>query len=54
MKISRVSRIVRLAKIQNKIVKSIVEMLKINQAFERLTLLSLVFMVLVHVVSCLW
>jgi hypothetical protein len=54
IKITRMTRVVRIAKIQNKFVKSIVEMLKINAAFERLTLLSLVFLVLVHVVSCLW
>ncbi len=54
IKISRMSRIVRIAKIENKFVKSIIEKLKINQAFERLTLLSFIFLVLVHVASCLW
>jgi hypothetical protein len=35
-------------------VRGMVEMLKINAAFERLTFFAFIFFVLVHVVSCIW
>ena len=47
-------KILRIAKINNKFVRGMVEMLKINAAFERLTFFAFIFFVLVHVVSCIW
>ena len=54
IKITRLMKILRIAKINNKFVRAMVEMLKINASFERLMFFAFIFFVLVHVVSCIW
>ena len=47
-------RLLKIARVRNNLVKNISEVLKIGVGFERLLLLFVVFLVLVHVLGCLW
>jgi len=47
-------RVLKIVQLNNKFIKNLGEMLKINAGFERLIFLSLLFFVLEHVVACIW
>ena len=56
-KIIRMTRLVKMLKIvkeRNKLVKYLNEVLKIGIGFERLLFLMLIFLILQHIVACLW
>lgn len=56
-KLIRMTRLVRMLKIvkeRNKLVKYLSEILKIGVGFERLLFFVLIFLILCHIVACLW
>jgi len=54
IKMSRLVRMLKIVKDRNKLVKYLNEVLKIGIGFERLLFFLLIFLVLCHVVSCIW
>lgn len=54
IRMTKMVRLLKIAKVRNKLVKNISEVLKIGVGFERLLFLMVIFMVLIHVISCLW
>jgi hypothetical protein len=54
IKMARMAKVLKIAKIKNKFMKNMVEMLKISAGFERLMILAIVFLLLQHVVCCIW
>ena len=56
-KIIRMAKMVRLfkiAKVRDKLVKNFSEIFKIEQNYERLIFLLLIFLIMIHVIACLW
>lgn len=47
-------RLLKIAKVQNKMVKDLNDVLKIGVGFERMVFLLITFLLLVHVASCIW
>jgi hypothetical protein len=54
IRMTRLVRILRIVKDRNKLVKYLNEILKIGIGFERLVFFILIFLVLCHIVCCLW
>jgi voltage-gated potassium channel len=54
IRLTKMVRILKIVQLNNKFIKNLSEMLRINAGFERLIFLALLFFVLEHVVSCLW
>jgi cyclic nucleotide gated channel alpha 1 len=54
IKMARMAKVLKIAKIKNKFMKNMVDMLKISAGFERLMILAIVFLLLQHVVCCIW
>ena len=54
VKIMRLVRVLKIVKEKNKFVKYINEALKISAGFERLLFFILFFLVICHIVACLW
>jgi len=51
---TKMVRMLKIVQIRNKLVKNLSEMLQIGVGSERLIFLSFIFMVLFHVVACVW
>lgn len=47
-------RLIKMAKVQNQLMKNLQEILKIGVGMERLFFLLMVFLLFVHITSCLW
>ena len=54
IKMTRLVRMLKIVKERNKLVKYLNEILKIGIGFERLLFFILIFLVLCHIVACLW
>ena len=54
IRMTKMIRLLKLAKVRNKLVKDISETLKIGVGVERLTFLTIIFLLLIHVIACLW
>lgn len=54
IKMTRLVRMLKIVKERNKLVKYLNEILKIGIGFERLLFLLLIFLVMCHIVACLW
>lgn len=54
IRMTKMVRLLKIAKVRNKLVKNFSEVLKIGVGFERLLFLMVIFIVLIHVISCLW
>jgi hypothetical protein len=54
LRMIKMVRLLKVARVRNNIVKNLSEALKIGVGFERLLLLFIIFIVLVHVLGCLW
>lgn len=54
IRMTKMVRLLKIAKIRNKLVKNLTEALKISVGFERLLFLMVIFVVLLHVIGCLW
>ena len=54
LRMIKMVRLLKVARVRNNIVKNLSEALKIGVGFERLLLLFIIFLVLVHVLGCLW
>lgn len=47
-------RLIKMAKVQNQLMKNLQEILKIGVGMERLFFLLMIFLLFVHIISCLW
>lgn len=54
IKMTKLSRILKVIKERNTISKYLNEVFKVSVGFERLTFFALIFVILVHIVSCFW
>lgn len=54
IRMTKLVRLLKIAKVRNKLYKNLSEVLKIGVGFERLMFLFVIFMLLVHVIACLW
>jgi hypothetical protein len=54
LRMIKMVRLLKVARVRNNIVKNLSEALKIGVGFERLLLLFIIFIVLVHVLGCIW
>ena len=54
LRMIKMVRLLKVARVRNNIVKNLSEALKIGVGFERLLLLFIIFIVLVHILGCLW
>ena len=54
IKMTRLVRVLRIVKERNRLVKYLNEILKIGIGFERLVFFILMFIVICHIVACLW
>ena len=54
VRIAKLSRLIRFLKIQNKMMKQLVDLLKIGAGFERIVFLLVCFFILQHVTACIW
>lgn len=54
LKLTRLLKVVRLMKDQSKILNSISSILPVSRGFERLYYFLLIFLVMCHIISCLW
>ena len=54
LRIIKMVRLLKVARVRNNIIKNMSEALKIGIGFERLFLLFIIFIVLVHVLGCFW
>lgn len=54
LRMIKMVRLLKVARVRNNIMKNLSEALKIGVGFERLLLLFIIFIVLVHVLGCLW
>ena len=54
IRLIKLVRLLKIAKVRNRIVKNLSEALKIGVGFERLVFLTLLFILLVHVIGCVW
>ncbi len=54
IKMARMAKVLKIAKIKNKFMKNMIEMLKISAGFERLMIMAIMFLLLQHVVCCIW
>ena len=54
VKLSRIMRVLKVFKENNKLMKFMLKFLKIGMGMERLLFLFLMFVVVLHVISCLW
>ena len=54
VRMARIINLIKMGKIKNTLLKSMGNVLKIGIGLERLMLLLLKFIILVHVISCIW
>lgn len=54
LKLARLLRVARLLKDKSKILKSIANLLRVSPGYERLIYFLLIFLVMCHIISCLW
>lgn len=54
IKLTRLLRVLKIVKEKSKLLKYIRDILKIGAGFERLFFLTVMFMIIVHIVSCMW
>ena len=54
IKITRLVRMLKIVKERNKLVKYLSEILKIGVGFERLMFFVVLFLIVCHIVACLW
>lgn len=54
IKMTRLVRMLKIVKERNKLVKYLTEILKIGVGFERLLFFVLIFLILCHIIACLW
>jgi hypothetical protein len=54
IRMMKMVRLIKVAKVRNQLVKNLQEILKIEEGVERMIFLMMVFLVLVHVISCFW
>ena len=54
VRMTKIVKIIRIIKINNKLAKSLADILKIGAGTERLIYLLLIFLTLQHVTACLW
>ena len=54
IRMMKMVRLIKVAKVRNQLVKNLQEILKIQEGIERLIFLMMVFLILVHVISCFW
>ena len=54
IKLTRLLRILKIVKERSKLLKYVQELMKIGIGFERLFFFVLIFLILCHIVSCLW
>mmetsp|Transcript_36132 Transcript_36132/g.55486 ORF Transcript_36132/g.55486 Transcript_36132/m.55486 type:complete len:105 (+) Transcript_36132:99-413(+) len=54
IKLTRLLRILKIMKERNKLLKYVQDFMKIGIGFERLFFFIFIFLVLCHIVSCLW
>lgn len=54
VRMTKIARILKIVKERKKLVKYFNEMIKIGLGFERLFFLMVIFIVLCHIVACLW
>ena len=51
---AKMVRLFKIAKVRDKLVKNFSEIFKIEQHYERLVFLLLIFLIMIHVIACLW
>ena len=54
IRMTKLARIIKIVKVQNKMVKYLVEAMKITAGFERIVCLIIIFFILQHCTACLW
>ena len=54
LRLIKLVRLLKLGKSQNNLFSKVKEFLHISVAFERLTMFTLVFAMICHIVACLW
>jgi len=54
LRFTKMIRILKIVQIKNKFVKNLTERLQISVGYERLMFFGICFLVLEHVVTCLW
>jgi hypothetical protein len=54
IKMTRLVRMLKIVKERNKLVKYLGEILKIGVGFERLMFFVLIFLMMCHIIACLW
>ena len=54
VKLTRLLRVFKILKNKNKVLKMFQDLLKVSIGFERLFFFVLMFLILVHIVTCLW
>ena len=54
IKMTRLVRMLKIVKERNKLVKALTEILRIGVGFERLLFFILIFLIMCHIVACLW
>jgi hypothetical protein len=54
IRMTKMIRLLKFAKVRSKLVKDLTTKLKIGVGFERLMFLMVIFLLLVHVIGCLW
>jgi hypothetical protein len=54
VRLTKLVRLIKVLKVKNNLFKSLIETLKIGAGFERMTVLTITFFILQHVVACLW
>lgn len=54
IRMTKMVRLLKIAKVRNKLVKDLSEMLKIGVGFERLLFLLVIFLLMIHIIACLW
>lgn len=54
IKMTRLVRMLKIVKERNKLVKYLTEILRIGVGFERLLFFLLIFLILCHIVTCIW
>ena len=54
IRMTKMVRLLKIAKVRNKLVKNMTEAFKIGVGFERMLFLVLIFILLIHVIACVW
>lgn len=51
---TKMIRLLKIAKVRNKLVKNLSDILRISVGVERLVFLMIIFLLLVHIIACFW